>query len=141
MMALVPVARPLVMIFGLGAALSCRPERLTAADLAGVWVFVGSPEKVGPIPADGRRLLFIAGSSWTVTNADPWTKEVVNHHGGSFVLLGDHYRETVQYGTALMMRLVDQQFVFKVSIEGDLLTKIGLGNRYREVWRRLPEGQ
>jgi hypothetical protein len=117
------------------AAPSAKPSQL-AKDLVGTWVLVGTPDKVGEAPAAGGRLKFFTGRHWTITQADPETGEVTFHHGGTYKLDGEDYAETVEYANKSTAELIKQTFKFKVKVEGDTYTQVGVGNPYNEVWKR-----
>jgi hypothetical protein len=97
---------------------------------------VGTPDKIGEAPATGGRFKFRTGKHWNITEADPQTGEVTFHHGGTYTLDGDEYVETVKYALAKDKDIINQSFKFKVKVEGDTYTQIGVGNPYTEVWKR-----
>jgi hypothetical protein len=111
------------------------PTKL-AKDLIGTWLLAGTPDKVEEPPADGGRYKFFTGKYWTVTQADPTSGEVIYHHGGTYTLDGDNYEETVLYSTKNNAELIKQKFKFKIKVEGDTFTQLGVGNPYNEVWKR-----
>jgi hypothetical protein len=107
-----------------------------AKELMGTWILVGTPDKIGEVPKSGGRLKFITGKHWTVTQADPDTGKVIFHHGGTYTLDGDKYVETVDYANESTADLIKKSLEFKVKVEGDTLTQIGVGNPFTEVWKR-----
>ncbi len=109
-----------------------------AKDLVGAWVLVGTPDKVSEPPKSGGRLKFFTGRHWTITQADPDTGKVVFHHGGTYTLDGDNYAETIEYANESTAGLIKKTFKFKIKVEGDTYTQLGVGddNPYREVWKR-----
>ena len=111
------------------------PSQL-ARELIGTWVLAGTPDKVEEPPANGGRYKFFTGKHWTVTQADPESGEVIYHHGGTYTLDGDTYEETVLYSTRNNAGLIKQTFKFKVKVDGDTYTQVGVGNSYDEVWKR-----
>jgi hypothetical protein len=106
-----------------------------AKDMIGTWVHVGRPGQVTEVPETGGRLKFRTGAHWTLTHADP-TGLVTEHFGGTYTLNGDEYVETQDYGDATWMKDNGKSFKFKVKVEGDTMTQIGIGNPYTEVWKR-----
>jgi hypothetical protein len=108
-----------------------------AKDLIGTWILVGAPDEVGEPPAAGGRLKFFTGKHWTITQADPKTRVVLYHHGGTYTLDGDEYVEKIKYATKETEQLINQTFKFKIKLERDTYTQIGIGNPYTEVWKRL----
>jgi hypothetical protein len=115
-----------------------EPTKL-AKDLAGTWVLVGTPDKVGDPPESGGRFKFRTGKHWCVTEADPKTGKVVFHHGGTYTLDGDTYAETIEYANENTAELIKKTFKFKVKVEGDTYTQTGIGddNPFNEVWKRV----
>ena len=99
-------------------------------------MLAGTPDNVEEPPATGGRLKFITDKHWTVTQADPDTGEVIFHLGGTYTLNGDDYVETVKYATENTKDLISKVHKFKIKVEGDTLTIIGIGNPWTEVWKR-----
>ena len=133
-----------------------------AKDLIGTWVLVGTPDEVseppaagleivkeedgddeetpdevGEPPAAGWRLKFFTGRHWLITQADPKTGVVIYHHGGTYTLDGDEYAEKIEYANKNTESLIKQTLKFKIKVERDTYTQIGVGNSYNEVWKRL----
>jgi hypothetical protein len=111
------------------------PPSPLAKGLIGTWVLVGTPDKEVEPPATGGRLKFITGKHWTITESDDAGK-VVFHHGGTCTIDGEEYTETVKYANESTAELIGKSFKFKIKLEGDKYTQIGVGNPYTEVWRR-----
>ena len=111
------------------------PSQLSK-DLIGTWILVGKPGEIGKAPAAGGRLKFLTGRHWVVTQADPNTGETIFHHGGTYVLKGNEYLETVEYANQSTTNLIKQTFKFTLKVEGDTLTQTGIGNPWTEVWKR-----
>jgi len=108
-----------------------------AKDLIGTRVRVGTPDEVGDPPAAGGRLKFFTGRHWVITQADPKTGVVIYHHGGTYTLNGDEYVEKVEYANKNTEPLIKQTLKFKIKVEKDTYTQIGIGNPYNEIWKRL----
>jgi hypothetical protein len=106
-----------------------------AKDVIGAWVFAGSPGDEAKPAATGFRLKFFGGKHWTVTNSDE-TGNVVYHLGGTYTLDGDEYAETVKYATENSASQIGKTFKFKIKVEGDKYTQVGIENPYAEVWKR-----
>ncbi len=113
-----------------------EPDKLAKA-MVGTWVLVGRPGQVGVVPAAGG-LKFFTGKHWCVTQADAGTGKVTRHHGGTYALEGDAYTETVEYASENSAGLLKKVFKFKIKLEDDTLTQVGVGddNPYNEVWKR-----
>jgi hypothetical protein len=109
----------------------------TAGSLDGVWVRVGEPGHVVPAPKSGGQLKFRMNQHWTFTQADPATGEVMQHFGGTYRLQGNDYTETIDYSTDPDDPELRKTLKFTVTIEGDTMTQIGVGNSYNEVWQRV----
>jgi hypothetical protein len=107
-----------------------------ARDLIGTWVLVGAPGDVGEVPKAGGRFKFITATDWCATESDAKSGIVMNHHGGTYALNGDEYVETVKYANPGTMSLIGHDFKFIVKLDGDTLTLTGVGNPWREVWKR-----
>ena len=50
---------------------------------------------------------------------------------------GNEYVETQAYADETWLHDNGKSFKFIVKIEGDLMTQIGVGNPYNEVWKRV----
>jgi hypothetical protein len=109
-----------------------EPSKL-ATDLIGTWTLVGTPDSEEETPT--KRLKFFTGKHWLVTEADDSGK-VLLHHGGTYTLDGDEYVETIEYALEDSIGAVGAKFKFKIKVEGDKYTQIGVENPYNEVWRR-----
>jgi len=105
-------------------------------DLVGTWILVGAPGDVGLAPAEGGRLKSLTDTHWSVTQTDPKNGLVVFHHGGTYTLKGDEYVENVEFANPATTNLIGKAFKFTVKVEGDALTLIGIGNPWKEVWKR-----
>jgi beta-lactamase regulating signal transducer with metallopeptidase domain len=106
-------------------------------DLHGTWVLVGNPGAVGAPPAAGGRVKLITDHHWSVTQANPQTGATTFHHGGTFAIKGDEYAETVEDANENTKELVGKTFKFTIKIEGDTLILTGIGNPWKEVWKRV----
>jgi hypothetical protein len=105
--------------------------------LTGVWVHVGVPGKIRPVPPTGATLKFRMSGHWTYTKAHPDTGVVGAHFGGRYRVVGDEYIETVDYSTDEDDSELGKTLKFTVKIEGDLMTQTGVNNPYTEVWKRV----
>jgi beta-lactamase regulating signal transducer with metallopeptidase domain len=112
------------------------PKSPTQKDLHGTWVLTGENGVVSEPPGAGARLKSFSGTNWSITQTDPKTGAVIFRHGGTFALNGDEYSETVEFANESTKELIGQTFKFKIKIEGDKLTLIGVGNPWNEVWKR-----
>jgi len=119
---------------------AAAPSQLSK-DLIGIWVHVGRPGNTSQPPAKGGRYKFRTGSNWTLTRADADTGEVVEHFGGTYTLNGNEYVETQEYADATWVRDNGKSFKFTVKVEGDVMTQIGIGNPYNEVWKRVESAE
>lgn len=59
------------------------------------------------------------------------------HHGGTYTLDGDNHAETIEYANENTAEMIGQTFRFKVKVEGDTYTQVGVGNPYSEVRKRV----
>ena len=116
--------------------LSPTPPQINRKDLIGTWILAGTPDNVVEPPKAGAAIEFITDKDWTVTQADPDTGEVTFNLGGAYTLNGDEYVETVKYATENTKELISKVHTFKIKLQGDTLTIIGIGNPWTEVWKR-----
>jgi hypothetical protein len=136
MTAITASTTPTVMHAGENTA-AAATSSVSANDLIGAWVMVGTPDKVGEVPASGGRLKFFTGKSFCMTQADPKTGVVLFHHGGTYTVNGDEYVETVDYANPSTMKFIGgTNGHFNMKLEGDTLTLVGIGNPWKEVWKR-----
>jgi hypothetical protein len=108
-----------------------EPSKL-AKDLIGTWELVGRPDGQA---IDANSLKFFTGKHWIVTLFDD-NGQIQYTHGGTYTVDGDQYAETIKFAGGETATLVGQTFRFKITVEGDKYTQIGVGNNYDEVWRR-----
>lgn len=134
-----------VAILALAIPTACKKPTVDAApsvaaalaqNMIGTWVHVGTPGHVREIPEKGQRLKMRTGTHWALTRADSETGLVVEHFGGTYTMNGDEYVETQTFGDATWMKDNGTSWTFKVKVEGDTMTQIGVGNPYTEVWKR-----
>lgn len=59
------------------------------------------------------------------------------HHGGTYTLDGDEYEETVTFANENTKHMIDTKLKFKISVDGDRYTQVGIGNSFTEEWERL----
>ena len=108
-----------------------------AQALEGVWVQVGVPGNIRPIPAKGGALKFRINGCWTYTRADPVTGVVKAHFGGTYRVSGNEYAETIAYSNDPDDDELHSTLKFTVRVEGDTMTQTGVNNSYTEVWQRV----
>ena len=81
-----------------------------------------------------RRKVFTQ-TTWSITQRDPATGDVVFHHGGTYTLSGSTYRETVEFANPSTASLIGQTFTYQVTIQGDTYSQ--LDGQWNEVWKRI----
>jgi hypothetical protein len=120
------------------ARLPSEPSQLSK-DIIGIWVLVGTgtPDEVGKHPAAGERLKFRTERHYVVTQANPNTGVIIYHLGGTYTLNGDEYVEKVEYATENIARFIGRARKFKIEVEGDTYTEIGIDNPFTEIWKRV----
>jgi hypothetical protein len=107
-------------------------------NLIGTWVWVGVPGgQVGEPAAAGARYKVITDKTWEVNQSDPQTGASMFHHGGNYTIKGNDYSETVTYNNPSSADVAKQTFKFNIKVEGDTLTLNGIGNPWKEVWKRV----
>ena len=50
---------------------------------------------------------------------------------------GNEYAERIEYATESRRTLLNETFQFKIHVDADTLTQIGIGNDFHEVWKRV----
>ena len=109
-----------------------------AKELIGTWVLAGA-EGENQKPAIGKRLRVFTDTHWTIKQPDPKTGEVTFHHGGTYVVEGDILIQKAEQAAPEAQYLVGPVKHFKITINGDTYTQVGLDNTTVEVWKRVPE--
>lgn len=84
-----------------------------------------------------KRIKFIAGGQWTITQYDPSTGTVVFHHGGTYTLDGATYTETVIFANESTIEMKGDSNQFEITVDGDVLRQRGIGNPWNEDWTRI----
>ncbi len=105
--------------------------------LLGTWVLVGTPGDVGEVPARGGTLAFRTGTRWTEVAVHARSGLASAAHGGTYRITGDEYEETVDYGSGASAPWIGKTYRWKVKVEGDTMTRIGIGNPWTHVWKRV----
>ncbi|MHC1765804.1 MAG: hypothetical protein AB9869_16150 [Verrucomicrobiia bacterium] len=102
----------------------------------GAWSLVGmlNGEKA---PENVRRLKLVTDKVWVVSISDVKTGRVEYHHGGTYTLKGNDYVEKVEFSTENLDSLVGQSFRYKLTVDGNTWTQVGVENPYSEVWQRV----
>lgn len=95
--------------------------------LIGAWKLGGEP----------NAFKFITDSSWCDTTADPKTSVVVLHHGGACTVKGNRYVEHIEYASPTSMNLIGHSSKFDITLDGDTLNIVGVGNPWNQVWTRV----
>jgi beta-lactamase regulating signal transducer with metallopeptidase domain len=106
-------------------------------DLIGTWILAGRPGEAGDAPAAGGRTKTITDTEWSITQVDLETGATLFHHGGTYTQNGNAYIERVEFADASTKNLVGRTNRFRIRLEGDVLTLTGIGNPWREVWKRV----
>jgi hypothetical protein len=102
-----------------------------AKDLIGTWV------RIGGGPEEGPYLKMFTGRHWTVSQADPSTGRTIHFHGGTYTLNGNEYMEANESSNESTAYLLGKTLRFKMILEGDTLTQIGIDNPYTESFKRV----
>jgi hypothetical protein len=106
------------------------------AQLMGTWVLEEATTPGTPSGIGIRQKIFSPGR-WEIIQKDPKTGEVVFHHGGSYRLNGDILEQKVEFASQKTKSYIGQVRKFRIRIEKDTYTQIGVGNPFNEVWKRL----
>lgn len=116
---------------------SARAQDLGATNgFVGTWVLVGTPDEIGQAPAAGASLKILTATNWSDVQADPETGTTNFSHGGTWSIHGHTYTETVTHATKHLQPLVGKSFRFDYKLDKDMLTLVGDGNPWKEVWKR-----
>ncbi len=106
-----------------------EPTQLRQAML-GSWELAESP-------ANNRtRLKYWGLNRWTITDFNTATGEVIFHHGGTYVLDGNQYTETLEFATESTQNLIGNTHTFEIGVQGDSFTQTGVDNSLTETWTR-----
>ena len=105
------------------------------SQLMGVWVLEKSTTPGNPSGIGIRQKIFTPGR-WEMIQRDPKTGDVVFHHGGTYRLDGNVLEQKVEFAANATKGYVGQVRKFKITIEKDTYTQIGVGNPFNEVWKR-----
>ena len=82
------------------------------------------------------QIKFIGDKHWTAIRVDPKTKKFSYTLGGTYTIKGDEYIETVEFGSEDVAEMIGQKLTFKLKLDGDKLTQIGVGNPYSQLFKR-----
>ena len=107
-----------------------------AQQMIGTWVMVGVPGQVRSAPEKGGRFKYRTGTHWTVFSVNE-SGLVTENFGGSYTMDGNEYIETQEYADYRWKADNGKSFIFQVKVEGDMMTQLGVGNGYNEVWKRV----
>jgi len=110
------------------AQAAAAPSPLTR-QLMGTWVHVGEPGKVGEAPAKGGFIKLRTERHWAGIVVDPRSGIVTSTHGGTWRVNGGEYEETVDYGGDFQAAIMGKTWRWKLTLEGDTMTKIGINTR------------
>ncbi len=105
------------------------------ARMMGTWVLAESTTPGNPSGIGIRRKIFSTGH-WEMIQKDPKTGAVIFHHGGTYRLNGDILEQTVEFAGESTKSYIGQVRKFRITIERDIYTQIGIGNPFNEVWKR-----
>ena len=134
-----PAIAALVLVLAAVSSLGCGSPTSPsspppASPLIGEWVLVTSDRPGTPSGIGVRRKVFTQ-TTWSITQRDPATGDVVFHHGGTYTLTGSTYRETVEFANSTTANLIGQTFTYQVTIQGDTYSQ--LEGQFNEVWKRV----
>ena len=104
--------------------------------LLGAWALAGAPDSEDD-PQPGARMKFWGLKHWVITESDPETGELVFHHGGTYTLDGNNYAETIKFAAENTENMIGLTFRYRIKVDGDTYTQIGVGNAFNERWVHL----
>jgi hypothetical protein len=105
--------------------------------LIGTWRLVKQADQSVVGTPNGQRLKLFTGKNWNITQADPKTKRVIFHHGGTYSLKDNELTSTVDYANESTAFRIGTVSHFKIDVQGDTYQQIGLDNPYTETWQRV----
>jgi uncharacterized protein (TIGR03067 family) len=83
----------------------------------------------------------VTEGQFSIKQTDPKDGSVIFHHGGTWTLKGNEYAEHLEFANESSKEVKGKTFKFDLKIEGDKLWKIGKGNEWKEVWRRVSDAK
>ncbi len=98
----------------------------------GVWRFVR--DVGGPMTSLTRKIKHIRDKHWMFSQFDPAPNITLYHHGGTYLLDGNSYAETIDYANETTGGMLGQTFRYDVNVVGDTMTLTG---PFNEVWVRV----
>jgi uncharacterized protein (DUF2147 family) len=107
------------------------PTAQTATGINGVWTFV---KNVGAPASADKKIKIILDKHWMFSQLDPTNNITLFHHGGTYLLDGNSYAETIEYANSSTGGYVGQTFKYEVKVDGDTMR---LKGPYNEVWTRV----
>ncbi|MEZ0610483.1 hypothetical protein ACAW74_18360 [Fibrella sp. WM1] len=110
---------------------SAPPTTQPSSGIVGVWSFV---RNVGEPASTDKKTKIILDKHWMFSQADPSTNLTLFHHGGTYLLDGDSYAETIEYANASTGGYLGSTFKYKINVKGDTMVLTG---PYSEVWARV----
>jgi hypothetical protein len=138
----------ILMVYGavssLGAQPPPEPPALLApsattdtleARLMGTWVLAEATTPGTPSGIGIRQKIFSSGR-WEMIQKDPKTGAVVFHHGGTYRLDGDILEQKVEFAGQNTKSYIGQVRKFRITIDRETYTQVGIGNPFNEVWKR-----
>ena len=106
----------------------------TTNDIVGVWAFAGN---VGQAASTDKKIKIILDKHWMFSQPDPTTNMTLFHHGGTYLLDGNNYAETIEYANESTGGLLNQTFRYEIEVKIDTMKLKGIGNSWSEVWKRI----
>jgi hypothetical protein len=74
---------------------------------------------------------------WGVFQIDPNTGRAIHSRIGTYTLNGSEYMEASMFSGQSTAHLLGKTFRFKMILEGDTLTQIGIDNPYTTSFKRI----
>ncbi len=114
---------------------SADAQESIEARLMGTWVLSKATTPGNPSGIGIRQKIYSPGK-WEIIQKNPKTGEIVFHHGGSWSVTGDIVEQKVEFATEKTKSCIGRVSKFRVIVEKDSYTQIGIGNQFNEVWKR-----
>ncbi len=110
---------------------SAMPMAQMSKDIIGVWAFVSN---IGEPASTDKKIKIILDKHWMFSQPNPANNLTLFHHGGTYLLDGNSYAETIEYANASTGGYLGKTFRYEVKIEGDTMI---LKGPYNEIWKRV----
>jgi hypothetical protein len=89
---------------------------------------------VGEPTSTDKKIKIIFDRHWMFSHPDPTNNLTLFHHGGTYLLDGNSYAETIEYANRSTGGFLGRTFKYEVKIKSDTMI---LKGPFSEVWKRV----